>query len=240
MPSSDKRSDLLFLLVAVGVTVLLYQVPYGRYVVYPFSMLATWFHEMGHGMTALLLGGSFNKIEITLDLGGVATNSVSNGFFQGLVALGGLLGPAVAGSALILLGRRRSLTAPTLYLLGGSMIASMLLLGKLSIGMWCIALFGATIIFITKKTGDSARHLFLHLLGVQTAMGVFNQIDYLFMRQATVGGQTMPSDVSVVADHLLLPVPFWSYGLTGLTVGMLAMSLYMAYRPQRTVQAEAT
>lgn len=240
MTDSTKRSDLLFLLAAAGATVLLWQVPFGRYVVYPFSMLATWFHEMGHGMTALLLGGSFDRLQITLDLGGVATHSVSNGFFQGLVAMGGLMGPAVAGSALILLGRSRALTAPTLYALGGSMIASTLLLGKTSIGMWCIAAFGAAILYATRKMGETARRLFLHLLGVQTAMGVFNQIDYLFMRQATVGGRTLPSDVAVVADHLLLPVPFWSYGLTAATVGMLAASLYLAYRPQRTAQAGMT
>lgn len=233
MVDSGKRSDLGFLLVAVIVTVVLAQVPFGRYIVYPFSMLATWFHEMGHGITAMLLGGTFVSIDITLDLGGVATHRSSDGITRGLVAMGGLLGPAIAGAILIQLGRVRRLTAPTLYLLGGVMIGSTLLLGITSLGMWCIAAFGAAIILVTKLTGETTRHLLLHLLGVQTGVGVFNQIDYLFMRSAHVGGQVMHSDVSVVAEYLFLPVPFWSYSLTGLTIGILAFSLYLAYRPQR-------
>jgi hypothetical protein len=233
MSDQNKRSDLGFLLVAVIVTVVLYQVPYGRYVAYPFSMLATWFHEMGHGITAMLLGGTFVSIDITFTLGGVAMHRTADGISQGLVALGGLLGPAIAGAILIQLGRVRRLTAPALYLLGGVMIGSMLLLGLFSPGMWCIALMGAMIILVTAKTGHAVRHFLLHLIGVQTGVGVFNQIDYLFMRSAHVGGRVMHSDVSVVADKLLLPVPFWSYGLTGLTVGILALSLYLAYRPKR-------
>ena len=34
-------------------------VPYGGYLLYPFTLLSTWVHEMGHGVTALLrIGGT--------------------------------------------------------------------------------------------------------------------------------------------------------------------------------------
>jgi hypothetical protein len=230
---SGKRADLLFLVTALVITVLLYRViPYGRLVVYPFALLATWFHEMGHGVTAMLLGGSFESIAVNLDLSGVATHTSPPGIRHGLVALGGLLGPSVAGSALILLGRSRGSVSATLWALGTSMVASLLLLGLASVGMWCIALFGVLIVLIALRTGESFQRLFLHLLGVQTAIGVFDQIDYLFMTSATVGGQTMHSDVSVVADELLFPVTVWSYGLTVATVGMLVYALWVAYRPR--------
>ena len=39
-------------------TVALWQVPYGDTLLYPFTLLATWFHEMGHGLASMLLGRS--------------------------------------------------------------------------------------------------------------------------------------------------------------------------------------
>ena len=33
--------------------------PFGNYLIYPFMILATWFHEMGHGLTALAFGYEF-------------------------------------------------------------------------------------------------------------------------------------------------------------------------------------
>lgn len=63
MPSSPSekpdRQSVIWLVAAAGLTVLLWRFPWGNYLLYPFTLLATWFHEMGHGLTALLLGESF-------------------------------------------------------------------------------------------------------------------------------------------------------------------------------------
>ena len=44
------------LLLAVLVIVVAWQVPYGPQALYPLTLLATFAHEMGHGLTALLAG----------------------------------------------------------------------------------------------------------------------------------------------------------------------------------------
>ncbi|MCX7595352.1 MAG: M50 family metallopeptidase, partial [Fischerella sp.] len=69
-----------WLIVAAIVTIGLWQLPAGNYILYPFSILATWFHEMGHGLMALLLGGNFQQLQIFPDGSGVATYSYSGGF----------------------------------------------------------------------------------------------------------------------------------------------------------------
>ena len=68
--SKDRR--LLVLLAVVVVTVALYVVPYGHYVAYPLILLSTYAHEMGHGMTALLVGGSFESFVMAPDASGLA------------------------------------------------------------------------------------------------------------------------------------------------------------------------
>ena len=70
---------------------------------YPFMLLGTWFHEMGHGLTAILVGGDFKYLEIYQNGGGVAYSTVTNKIFSiptasALTAAGGLLGPAFAGA----------------------------------------------------------------------------------------------------------------------------------------------
>ncbi|MBK7003394.1 MAG: M50 family metallopeptidase [Rhodoferax sp.] len=49
------------LLLSTGAIVTLWQLPYGHQVLYPLTLLATYAHEMGHGMTALLLGAEFDS-----------------------------------------------------------------------------------------------------------------------------------------------------------------------------------
>ena len=98
----------LWLLLAAFVTVALWQMPFGNFVLYPFTILATWFHEMGHGLTAIALGGRFEKLmifssgsELAYHGGHLALGS----FGRALVSAGGLMGPPVAGMTLLLASR---------------------------------------------------------------------------------------------------------------------------------------
>jgi hypothetical protein len=49
---------------AIVVIVIRAIVPFGGTILYPFTLFATWVHEMGHGLTGLVVGGSFDKLEI--------------------------------------------------------------------------------------------------------------------------------------------------------------------------------
>ncbi|MEM6477056.1 MAG: M50 family metallopeptidase, partial [Pseudomonadota bacterium] len=52
------------LLLAVVVVVFLPSLPFGNYLIYPFFILTTWFHEMGHGISAILTGQEFDQLVI--------------------------------------------------------------------------------------------------------------------------------------------------------------------------------
>jgi hypothetical protein len=89
------------LLLAVAAVVLIDRfLPYGGYVLYPLTLLATWVHEMGHGLTALLLGGRFSYLEIFSDGSGQAAFTLG-GWRNGLVAAGGLMAPPFVGAAVL-------------------------------------------------------------------------------------------------------------------------------------------
>ncbi|HMK35668.1 MAG TPA: M50 family metallopeptidase, partial [Desulfomonilaceae bacterium] len=125
-PLSPKRWDVqpagrTWLLAAAVVTVALWQLPGGNYVLYPFSILATWFHEMAHGVAALLLGGRFTKLLIFANGSGVAyyTGPLAwEPLGRAMVAAAGPMGPPVAGAALIVSSRNARTASVSLKCIG--------------------------------------------------------------------------------------------------------------------------
>ena len=131
MPTVARRSDRkerIGLLVACAVSsVLLWQTTFGSYLLYPFTILATWFHEMGHGLAALLTGNSFEKLLIFPDGSGLALSSRDPDGFSStgaFISASGPLGPGLAGSGLILASRHKDTTKSALLVLGLSLLVS--------------------------------------------------------------------------------------------------------------------
>ena len=59
------------------------------------TLFSTLTHELGHGLTAMLVGGDFEKLVINWDGSGVTSWKGNPGrIARGLVAAGGLIGPA--------------------------------------------------------------------------------------------------------------------------------------------------
>ena len=139
-----------WLIGAAAVTLVLWQFSWGDYILYPFSILATWFHEMGHGLTALLLGGDFRKLVMLPNGSGFAIHSGS--LFLGpigraLVAAGGPLGPAFAGGLFIISSRRYKNAHICLMILGGLLLLSVLIWVRSLFGIVAISLWGAGLLF---------------------------------------------------------------------------------------------
>ena len=97
---------MLFGLAAV-ISIGLAYVPWGRNVIYPFALLATWAHEMGHGIGALVTGHRFVELEVYSNLGGVAITGDPDGLAQIIVSGLGLVGPALLGAVAMILGARQ-------------------------------------------------------------------------------------------------------------------------------------
>ena len=51
-----------YLILAGLATIIIWQVPYGHQILYPFTLLATYAHEMGHGLAAMLTGADFEQL----------------------------------------------------------------------------------------------------------------------------------------------------------------------------------
>ncbi|MBV9868514.1 MAG: M50 family metallopeptidase [Abitibacteriaceae bacterium] len=240
--ATDEVSDHIqpiWLVLAGMVTIAAWQLPFGNYIAYPFTILATWFHEMGHGLMALLMGAQFDRLLIYPDGSGVAYHTSPAGDFllgrikDALVAAAGPMGPPIAGAAFILASRRFKTAHISLLLLGAAMLLATLIWVRSLFGFISIPLMGLLIMAIGLRAPRWTQEFTIQLLGVQACISTFHQLDYLFMSQGIIGGQVMLSDSSQIAQNLLLPYWFWGALMAIGSVVLLLGSLYLAYRPTR-------
>jgi Peptidase M50B-like len=231
-PPVVERMGLTWLIAAAIATALLWQVPGGDYILYPFTILATWFHEMGHGLMALLLGGQFQKLQIFSNGSGVATYGIRlslGPIGPAMVAAAGPMGPPLAGAALILASR--SFTAATLCLkiLGSFLLFSTLIWVRSAFGLVAIPLLGLMILGIALKAPRWAQGFAIQLLGVQACVSTFHQLNYLFSWSA---GPLGLSDTAQMQRYLLLPYWFWGGLMAIASLVILVQSLRVAYRSE--------
>ncbi|NJK37333.1 MAG: M50 family metallopeptidase [Oscillatoriales cyanobacterium RM2_1_1] len=232
---SSKRPNQMGLgwLIGAGlVTIFLWQFTWGSYILYPFSILATWFHEMGHGLTALFLGGSFKQLVMFPNGSGYAIHS--GALFLGrignaLVAAGGPLGPAFAGGIFIMSSRRYKSAHFCLVGLGVLLLLSVLIWVRSLFGIVAISVWGLSILFIALKTPQWLQGWTIQFLGVQALVSTYHQRGYLFMNQAVIGGRGVVSDTGQIAQQLFLPYWFWAILIIGVSTLIFIQSLRIAY-----------
>src|ERR1043165_7404197 len=81
----EMRPRTAILLAAALVFVVMAFVPFGPILLYPLSLFTTWVHEMGHGLTALAVGGEFRELSIFGNGSGLALCAALPGVPAGLV-----------------------------------------------------------------------------------------------------------------------------------------------------------
>jgi len=220
------------LILVAFLTVALWQVPGGNYILYPFTILATWFHEMAHGLAALLLGGRFTELMIFSNGSGVAsyTGPLFLGpFGRAFVAAAGPMGPPLAGAALILTSRSLKAASLTLKLLGSFLLISTAVWVRSLFGVVTIPLMGVAVLGVAFKGSEQVKRLLVQFLGVQACVSTYRQIDYLFSYSA---GPLGMSDTAQIQQALLLPYWVWGGLIAVSSLLILVLSLRIAYRPQ--------
>ena len=237
MPTSladqDQRQRVTLLLGIALASILLWQTTPGSFLLYPFTILATWFHEMGHGIAAMLAGRGFERLLIFADGSGVAESlrpMDGYGLTDALVAASGPLGPAIAGALLIIASRSPTATRNALAALGVVLIVSTLIWVRSLTGWLVLPALGIAIFALAQRGSVPWQRFAIQLIGVQACISVWKQLDYLFSPGGTIGGQLHRSDTGAIADVLLLPYWFWGASISLMILALLSWSFRLAFR----------
>ncbi|MFA7626593.1 MAG: M50 family metallopeptidase [Candidatus Kapaibacterium sp.] len=217
-------------------TIILWNIPGGGLVLYPFTLLGTWFHELAHGLAAIALGGSFKELVIFPDGSGYAMFSYTSLFLGGIgksiVAAAGPIGPTLAGALFITATTNKRFTELTLYAFSFMLILSFLIWVRpiISWGFLIVLILSAAATLVSMKANIKVKTLTLQFIAVQAFISVYQSISYLYSTGAVVGGSPNMSDTQVIADNLFLPYWFWATLILLFNAWMIFISLKYYFR----------
>ena len=228
------RQQRITLLVILGLgSLMLWHTPFGSLLPYPFTILTTWFHEMGHGVATILMGERFDHLLIYPDGSGVAMSEVSasrNVVQDAIISAGGPIGPALAGAALIASSRTLKGTRIALAVLGAALLVSTAIWVRSLTGMIVLPIMGLAILAIARNANPDQQRFAIQLLGVQSMISVWSQTGYLFSQGGMLGGYAQISDTAALQQALVLPYWFWGIVLSIANAALIWWSLRYAFR----------
>ncbi len=220
------------LFIATAVIVVVWQLPYGQQVLYPLTLLATYAHEMGHGLTALLTGAEFEQLVLHADGSGQATwRGNPTRLAEAAIAAGGLLGPTVAGTSLLLLSRSTRYARLMLVVMAALMAVSVIGLVRNTFGVVFILAWVAALALAARVLTANRAALLLRVMAVTLCLSWFTHLDYMFSAHAVVNGVPFPSDSSLLAAALGFTYWFWGGVVAFLSLAMVVLSVRWLSRP---------
>eukprot|EP00586_Coscinodiscus_wailesii_P015893 CAMPEP_0172506764 /NCGR_PEP_ID=MMETSP1066-20121228/198101_1 /TAXON_ID=671091 /ORGANISM="Coscinodiscus wailesii, Strain CCMP2513" /LENGTH=246 /DNA_ID=CAMNT_0013283953 /DNA_START=41 /DNA_END=778 /DNA_ORIENTATION=+ len=197
------------LLRAIAVIVILMNIPYGRYVLYPFILFSTWIHEMCHGMTALMCGGSIASLEIFHDGSGLATTMlVLNAMYnlnRVLVASAGYMGTSIVGGVLLLFRKTTKVAKYGVVFIGMLILFSCALYVRNAFGLLTLLPMGAGLMIGGWFLPDPLVGELYCYLAVTCCLNAVTSIQVLFDTSA------VQSDAHSVAEIMLLPAGVFAF-----------------------------
>ena len=219
----DERA---YLGLAAVMTVALWQVPWGDQVLYPFTLFATFAHEAGHGLTALVLGGHFERLTLFGNGSGVAEWTGNLGRVgRAMVAAGGLVGPATFGAGLF--GASRKISARTILVVLTVFIAwVMVMFARNGFTIGVLGFFAVVLLTTARISPQKGASFLVQLLALQLALSVFRDLDYMFSSAGEVGGRWVRSDTGAIEDALFLPYWIWGAATAAFSFSVVLLGLW--------------
>jgi hypothetical protein len=229
-----------FMLLAVGLTVVLYLVPYGQYLAYPLVLLSTLAHEMGHGLAAALVGASFESLKMYADGSGMASIAQPGSrLASALISAGGLVGPAVAAAFLFVASARPKVARFALIALSVFLIGACVIVVRNAFGLAFILTIALAAFGIGWKASPRVAQIVSAFVAVQLALSVFSRGDYLFTDVAQTATGARPSDVAHMAAALFLPYWFWGAVCGLFSIAVLVIGMWVFWRASGEAPREA-
>lgn len=224
------RHALQALLAATGLSLALFLLPLWipslAWLAWPLILVSTLFHELGHGIAAVLAGGGFDALRLYADGSGVATTrSDGSRTTVAAIAAGGPLGPPLAALALFLAARRAGSARVALWIMTGLLALALPLWVRNVFGVAFVGLLAALLALVAARGSARVAQAATCFLAIQLCLAAFSRADYLFTAQARTALGVMPSDTAQIASALWLPHWVWGGAIAALSLAILALGV---------------
>ncbi|MFV8755865.1 M50 family metallopeptidase [Nannocystaceae bacterium ST9] len=222
-----------FLLGSLAFTLLVYIAPspWGLLAGLPLIWLSTLVHELGHGLTAAMVGGYFEKFVMFPDASGAASYS---GFLGpgrlALIAAGGLVGPAIVAAFGFMAARRANVAKISLLIGAVALVLLTILVVRNGFGVGFTLTLAALLLLLGTRKNPEVAQVAMVFFATQLAAAVFSRSDYLFTEYAETAIGQMPSDVAQMADALVGPYWLWGGVCAAFSLLVMGIGLWVFFR----------
>lgn len=222
-----------FLLGSLIFTLLVYATPfpYGFLVGLPLIWLSTLVHELGHGLTAAMLGGTFKQFVMYPDASGAASYFGFLGPVRlALIAAGGLVGPAVVAAIGFMVARKANVAKIALLVGAVALVLLTIVVVRNGFGVGFVLSLAAVLALLGTRKNPEVAQVAMVFFSTQLAASVFSRGDYLFTEYAETAQGQMPSDVAQMSEALAGPYWMWGGVCALFSVLVLALGLWVFFR----------
>jgi hypothetical protein len=210
------------LLLALMVPVVLL---WNTWAVYPLKLLVVFFHELSHGLAALVTGGEIDRISVVAQEGGFCYTRGGNRFF---ILSAGYLGSLVFGGVILLLAARTRWDKIVAVLLGGVVLLVTLVFMRpvLSFGFAFGLLTAGALVAVGLLLPEAVNDFLLRVIGLTSCLYAV-----LDIKSDILDRPDIMSDATMLAENTGLPSRFW--GGLWITIAVLAAFLFLVLACKR-------
>jgi hypothetical protein len=227
----DARQSQRALVIALLASLILWNWPFDGIALYPFKLLATWLHEMSHGLVMLLTGAGFDEMEIFRDTSGLAYADHSmQAPGRAAIAAAGYMGTPIFGALFLVYGHRKGGPRRVLAALGCVMALSVLLFVRNTFGIVVVSIGAGIFITMAMFASENIAAYAVSFLAAQSCVNAVLDIRVLFRENLVVNGEVMgASDAHNMADATFGNAWMWSAIWLAWSLAVLFVALRWLY-----------
>ena len=209
-----------WLLAIMGVVWLLWDTP----VILPLKILVVFFHELSHGLAALMTGGEIVRIEVVAQEGGLCVTRGGNRF---LILSAGYVGSLIWGGLLLVVAARSRFDCAVSALVGILLIAATLLWVRpwFSFGFIFGLAAGGALLAVGYFLSHALNDFVLKVIGLTSCLYAL-----LDIKSDILDRPHLKSDAAMLSDEYGLPTLFWGLLWAATAIGFALLFLAVACR----------
>jgi hypothetical protein len=202
---------------------------WNTWAVYPLKILVVFFHELSHGLAAVVTGGSIVRIEVVAQEGGLC---ITRGGSRFVTLTAGYLGSLVWGGAILLLSARTRLDRGVSIALGCILVAVSLLLVRPAFGFGFLFGLGsgAVLIAFGLLLPEAVNDYLLRVVGLTSCLYAV-----LDIKSDIIDRPQVRSDAVMLAEATGVPSTVWGVIWIAVAIVVAAYFLLVACKQSRAV-----
>jgi hypothetical protein len=193
---------------------------------YPFRMLAVFFHEISHGLAAILTGGSVETLALDPMEGG---HAITRGGWSIIILSAGYLGNLAWGGLLILLSSRMRNDRVVSIILGVILLLATVVTVRGLFGFTFGAASGVALIALGWKGPGLLNDLMLRFIGAFSCLYAIFDI-----KSDVLDRSELRSDARMLSEVTMVPTLVWGWVWILLSIGLFLWFIWLSSKPRET------